>query len=296
VSLACACIVGTLIVILIFQQARGKRYDTPLLPVLGFLVLSIASIALYRGLLSGISVVFISRYKMYAGYVLAAGVLLGPVVQAINVQAKMVNASIAASRFWQSFVLLMSTAYFAWSFAANLAQHELIDNDLRGTMERWVEDGDFRRARGFLVPDADRYLFTAIRNGSYTPLVLIPERQIIRDVRAEACPTLDTRAMSADEKPLEFRHKNPNAIGIKLVLHDRELSSGAQVYLCAPENSYRFALPATIASTRENETPGETVFYIPREYVAAGKYSVAIDTPDKHIVLTDIFINKTATR
>jgi hypothetical protein len=285
-SATLAFFIGCAVFSMICMQAIRRQYDLPVALALGFLVLSLLSLAAYRGLIGGLAIAFISRYKMYGAYVLTAGVLLSPVLQ----------EKFRTSLRWQLSILSIAILYFAWSFPANLPQSQLIDGDLYGSLQRWVEDGDLRRARGFFVPDADSYLFTAVKNGTYSPLVLISEKQIINKVQAlEECPLPNSTTESAGtEPPLKIIHKNPNALGIKIIVHPDTLHVSAPqvVTLCSEQHSYQFTIPARASSTETKEN----VLYIPREKIAAGKYSVLFALDHQTFALNEPFVNKPATR
>jgi hypothetical protein len=285
-----AFLIGSAIFGILCLQASRRQYELPVALALGFLLLSILSLAAYRGLTGGLAVAFVSRYKMYAAYILGAGVLLGPLLQ----------EKIRASLRWQLFILSVAIIFFAWSFPANLPQSRLIDSDLHGSLQRWVEDGDLRRARGFFVPDADSYLFTAVENGTYSPLALIPDKQILHNVQVlESCPVPETiPAMGDNESPLKIVHKNPNAIAIKVIVHPDALHVSAPlvVTLCSEQHNYQFSVPSLAAHPLSATEVKDPVFYIPREKIAAGKYSVLLAIDHQPFVPNGLFVNKPATR
>jgi hypothetical protein len=278
-TLAISFVIGTLIIALSSWQLQRNLFPKPVLMALGFLLLSILSIAAYRGLFIGPQVIFVSRYKMYGAYFLALGVFLSPLF-ILNVQNSIAR---------KTGILSASMLYFFWSFPANFPQQKVIDSDLYQSMLWWIEDGDLRRARGFFIRNTDAYLFAGLKNKSYTPMVLLPQENIIQHIEdIHSCPIEynDTAIITTDFK---ISHENPNAAAIKLI-SSFENSAPLTVTLCSAQQSYQFEMGAT------KNTANQSDYFISRNAIAPGTYRVWLKTDHTYYRLENPFLNKAATR
>jgi len=274
-------IIGGAVIGLTALQMKRTLFTEQVILVLAFLLLSILSIAAYRGLIGGTQVVFISRYKMYGSYFLITGVLLSPVFM----------AKIEKSGIWKFATLFIAALYFACSFPGNLAQANVIDGDLFHSLQYWVEDGDFRRARGFFVKDADSYLFAALKSKAYTPMVLLDPEKIITGIETlPGCPQINNQNIPVTDILL-ISHKNPNAAGIKLSV-TQDVDKPLTITLCSDQNNYQFEIKNTI----NNEMDSASVFFIARENILPGIYTVWVKKENTVYKLENSFINKVAIR
>jgi len=282
-SIVVSLLLGIGIITIFFIQLKRKLYPTEILLIIAFILLSVLSIASYRGLVAGPQVAFVSRYKMYSACFLITGVLLSPVF------IKKIQDSLR----WKAGVLSVSLFYFAWSFPANLAEAKIIDGDLFQSLQRWVEDGDFRRGRGYFVKDADSYLFAALKNKTYTPIVLLRPEMIIKKVDLlSACPVMNESQNMQTTTEVLITHKNPNAAGIKITRQSGD-QIPLSIVLCSDSHFYTFDIPFQNKTNNEND---ESVFYIQRENILPGTYAAWIKKSDLFYRIEVPFINKIATR
>lgn len=278
-SFILAVLIGSVILAVTLLQIKHNQFPRSTLLILGFLLLSIISIAAYRGLLMGPGVAFVSRYKMYSAYFLVTGIFLSPGL-ALKLQK---------SRGWKTAVLALSALYFAWSFPANLPQAKIIDTDLFQSLQRWTEDGDLRRARGFFIRDADSYLFAALKNKTYSPMVLLPKEAVITEVeQLESCP-IQITATTAITSDFSITHKNPNAAAIK-INSLFEASDSLLVALCSAQLFYQFELNA------DRKSQNTTEYFVSRDAIAPGEYKVWVKNKKQYYGLENPFINKAAAR
>jgi len=261
---------------------QKKAYSNPIVLVLTFLLLSIFSVAVFRGIFLGPSAAFVSHYKMYGSYFFTLGFLLSP----------MILSRIQKNRVLRFGILAFSAIYFIWSFPANLPQQKIIDGDLYKSLQQWAEDGDFRRVRGFFVRGADSYLFTALKNKTYSPVVLLPNDKLIDNIDIlSSCPVDVNQIQSVTEK-LDILHKNPNAAVIK-ILSLFDTGTKVTVTLCSSpaDLSYRFEFISEPKIDTEEET-----HFVTRELIAPGNYTVFVKNGADLYKLETPFHNKQATR
>jgi len=255
---------GLIILLVVFKQMAKHHYPLFVVYALIFFVLCMASIALYRGL-AGPSVIFISRYKMYSIYFLALGLLLNPQW-----------LTLCKAYPWRRYsLLLFCVLFFSASFYLNLPKSTLIDGHLRESLEYWVEDGDFRRGKGYFVHDSDSYLFAALHRNIWSPLSLIQPERIIRDITSlDTCPD-DSNTLPAETiAPFQIKHINRNAPGIRMEFSpDMALNKNEQrVYLCSQNHHYR--LRFTVQQKSMGSYPP---YYIPAAQIAPGTYNIYIE-------------------
>src|SRR5690606_16451854 len=199
-----------------------------------FFILCLASIAFYRGL-AGPSVIFTSRYKMYGIYFLSLGLLLSPQWLAHCKQVPLQRYGL----------LLFCAVFYLASFYLNLPRSILINGHLRESLEHWVEDGDFRRGKGYFIHDSDSYLFAALHRNVWSPLSLIPPERIIGDITLlEACPAGRDIESTNISPLLRIKHINRNAPGIRVELHPETTVEGNTLlfYLCSQDAHYQLRL------------------------------------------------------
>lgn len=257
--------IGSAILFLSLKQLVNRQYSPFILSALLFLGLCLASIAFYRGLLGGPSVMFVSRYKMYGIYFLALGLLLSP--QWLSLYK--------TSPGFRNCILLFCLLFFSASFYLNLPKSTLIDGDLRESLEHWVEDGDFRRGKGYFIKDSDSYLFSALHRDIWSPLSLIQPERIIRDITLlDHCPQTNDISLAGTPPLLEVRHINRNAPGIRVELSSQTFLEESEwlVYLCGDTSHYRLRF-----RSQKIENRPSPVYYIPAEQIAADKYTIYVE-------------------
>ena len=278
-SFTLAFIVGGAILFLLAQGLRKKIYSDAQTLAIGFILLCVASIVAYRGLAIGPAVIFTSRYKMY-GSALIAIVVLAALRR--NPDTHNPRQSMAA--------LCIALAFYGWSFIDNLPQQEIIDGDLHASLQRWIVDGDLRRGRGFFTRNADGYLFASVKNGTYNPLVLLPQPHILQAKRSDTCPA-PTASTLADGASINISHRNPNAVGIVI---QSTLATESTLWLCADSSNYQIAVPVMLTHATSDQ---QTLDYVvPREQIAAGNYTVLLQQANVVSRHPDMFINKPNTR
>jgi hypothetical protein len=275
---------GAAILFLSIKSMLARQHSSFILYALLFLGLCMASIAFYRGLFFGPSVVFISRYKMYAIYFLALGLLLSP---------QWLKA--CKDTPWKRHILLLfCLLFFSASFYLNLPKSTRIDGHLRESLEYWVEDGDFRRGKGYFIKDSDSYLFAALHRGVWSPLSLIESERIIQVVTlSETCPA--EHGMTAVDITPAFRikHINRNAPGIRVeILPEYKAPTTEQlVYLCGDELSYRLHL-----LPEEISPDVYSIYYIPAAHIAPGNYQIIAQIDGRLRLTNQFFLRKPHTR
>lgn len=277
-----ACLLGSMILFLILWQFRGKQYPLFVVCIVGFLLMCLASIGFYRGLFAGPSVAFISRYKMYGMYLVAMSVLLSPFCMA------------AMQRSWRIKYLVVSFAIgcFAASFYLNLPQSKLIDGDLRQSFEYWVEDGDFRRGKGYFIQDSDSYLFAALKNGSWSPMVLVNQNRILNNITpVESCADM-TSTEAPPSLHMKLQHVNRNAPAIRVEIQSIASLATDPVYLllCGKDTSYQVTLPP------QANVGVSSTFYLPAPQISPDHYSLRLQHGSDIFVTPDILHRKANTR
>jgi len=277
-------LLGSAILFFTIKQIQVRNHSPFILYVLLFFGLCMASIALYRGLITGPSVIFTSRYKMYGIYFLAAGLLLNPQWLALY----------KASPWWRYSVLLLCFLFFSASFYLNLPKSTRIDGDLRESLEYWVEDGDFRRGKGYFIKDSDSYLFAALHHELWSPLSLIEPDRVIRHISVlETCPDISDLPLGEAPALLQLRHINRNAPGIRVDISSPPSSEIRewQVYLCSDNAQYRLQfMPRQIS-------PGlYPAYYIPAKQIAPGNYRIYARTGEAAWSTDQYLLRKPHTR
>lgn len=253
-------LLGSTILFLSLKQISAHKRSPFVWYALLFFGLCIASIAFYRGLLAGPSVVFISRYKMYGIYFLVLGLLLSPQWLALY----------KASPWRRYGILLFCLLFFSISFYLNLPKSSQIDSHLRESLEYWVEDGDFRRGKGYFIKDSDSYLFAALHHDVWSPLALIHPERIIRDIASlDACPDATSVPLDETHSLFQIRHINRNAPGIRVEVSPQNLPDAKEwlIYLCSDSFYYRLHLESPVLYP---------VYYIPAARIAPGNYQIYV--------------------
>lgn len=276
-------ITGTLILLLTLQQLRQQLYKPWQLAILAFIFISIIFLVGTRGLAQGPAVAFVSRYKMYAAGFLAMAILTSPLIL----------EKISAGTAWRHGIIAFCMSLYISAFAINIPQARLIDSHLYQSLQHWVEDGDLRRAKGYFVHDADSYLFAALENKSWSPMALIDPEQIIQVVQTATACDIDTQRAEALDITF-IKHKNRNAAGIRIDPVRDQSAPAVKLWLCSDgDQHYHIDIPARAGAKPEADP---MFYYIPRESVQPGSYTVYLIEGERIIRQSNPFIKKKNTR
>jgi hypothetical protein len=277
-------VIGLIVFLLFIRNMKKKVYPDDILLILLFLLATIISIGFYRGLSTGPQIAFTSRYKMYACYFIALALPLSP--------AALKNIT-CQPQYKYTAIIACLLVYLA-SFALNLPYARTVNAHLRSSLEYWVEDGDFRRAKGYFIRDTDSYLFPAIHRRLWNPLVLIDAERVLQDIQTlPSCPGINTEPGTSATPSLTLRHINRNAPGIRLELSGEwSVNPPASLLLCSARGGYRIRLSAQQVSTAAYPP----VLYIPAASIAPGHYQLYYQAAGHWYKNPNPFIRKANTR